>query len=79
MSDAKTRSFTIRLTPEDQVALTQLCDLYGLDRPASLRQAIRHVLAQHTPLESSGYFVPVGLSAPSFFPVRMNRKRVDES
>jgi len=41
MSDAKTRSFTIRLTPEDQTALAELCDLYGLDRPGSIRRAVR--------------------------------------
>lgn len=41
VNEVKTRSFTIRLTPEDQVALAELCDLYGLDRPGSLRRAVR--------------------------------------
>ena len=32
-NEMKTRSFTIRLTPEDQAALAELCELYGLDQP----------------------------------------------
>jgi hypothetical protein len=78
MSDGKTRSFTLRLTPEDQAALAQLCDLYGLDRPNSIRQAIRQVLVQNTSIGSSGYFIPVGQTAPSSFLVLMNRKSVRE-
>ena len=74
MSEDKTRSFTMRLSPEDQGALAQLCDLYGLDRPASIRQAIRQALAQHTALSSHGYFVPVGAVRPTVFPVHLNRK-----
>ena len=59
-SSPKTRSFTIRLTPEDQAALAELCDLYGLDRPGSLRRAVRQVLAWKKKLGKSGYFVPAG-------------------
>ena len=43
-NEVQTRSFTIRLTPEDQAALAELCDLYGLDRPRSIRRAMRQVL-----------------------------------
>lgn len=75
MSESKTRSFTMRLSPEDQAALAQLCTLYGLDRPASIRQAIRQALAQQTALDHEGYFVPVGAVRPTGFPVHLNRKR----
>ncbi len=78
MSDTKTRSFTLRLSPEDQTALAQLCDLYGLDRPASIRQAMRQVLAQHTAPSRHGYFVPVGAVRPTSFPVHLNRKSIRE-
>lgn len=68
------RSFTIRLTPEDQVALANLCAHYGLDRPDSLRRAIRQVLAEEQPtLSPSGYFHPVGVTTPEPFPIRMTR------
>lgn len=79
MSDGKTRSFTMRLTPEDQAVLTQLCDLYGLDRPASIRQAIRQCVARQTGVASSGYFIPVGEANREGFPVRMTRKDMHES
>ncbi len=36
-NEVKTRSFTIRLTPEDQAALAELCDLYGLEHEQRLR------------------------------------------
>ena len=78
MSDPKTRSFTMRLTPDDQAALAQLCDLYGLDRPDSIRQAIRQTLARQTALGSSGYFVPVGDAGQEGFHVRMMRKVTHE-
>jgi hypothetical protein len=74
MSEGKTRSFTMRLSPEDQGALAQLCDLYGLDRPASIRQAIQQALAQRTAFNRDGYFVPVGTVRPTSFPVHLNRK-----
>lgn len=74
MSDTKTRSFTMRLSPDDQAALAQLCDLYALDRPASIRQAIRQALAQQTGPSRHGYFVPVGAVRPTGFPVHLNRK-----
>jgi hypothetical protein len=78
MSESKTRSFTMRLSPEDQVALAQLCDLYGLDRPASIRQAIQQALAQHTAVPSEGYFIPVGPVRSTGFPVHLNRKSTRE-
>ncbi|KXK54697.1 MAG: hypothetical protein UZ13_00059 [Chloroflexi bacterium OLB13] len=78
MSAVKTRSFTIRLTPEDQAALAELCALYGLDRPASVRRAVRQVLAWKKRLGKSGYFVPAGESQPTEFPIRLNRKDAHE-
>lgn len=78
MSDGKTRSFTMRLTPEDQAALAQLCNLYKLDRPASIRQAIRQCVARQTGVANSGYFIPVGEAKREGFPVRMTRKGTDE-
>ena len=78
MSEGKTRSFTMRLTPEDQTALAQLCERYGLDRPATLRLAIRQALARQAAPSFSGYFMPVGEPLPEGFPVHMMRKVVRE-
>ena len=78
MSDAKTRSFTIRLTPEDQTALAELCDLYGLDRPGSIRRAVRQVLGGRKRLSRSGYFMPIGNIQPAKFPIRLGRKDTHE-
>lgn len=72
--DVKTRSFTIRLTPQDQAVLTELCDLYGLDRPASFRRAVRQVLAWKKRLGKSGYFVPAGENDIPEFVIRLERK-----
>ena len=77
-NEVKTRSFTIRLTPEDQAALAELCDLYGLDRPGSLRHAVRQVLAWKKKLSKSGYFVPAGESEPPEFLIRLERKNAHE-
>ena len=77
-NEVKTRSFTIRLTPEDQAALAELCDLYGLDRPGSIRRAVRHVLAWKQKLGKSGYFVPVGEAEPPEFLIRLERKDAHE-
>jgi hypothetical protein len=74
----KTRSFTIRLTPEDQVALAELCELYGLDRPGSVRRAVRQALAWHKKLGKSGYFVPAGEAEPPEFLIRLERKDAHE-
>ncbi|MEO8613258.1 MAG: hypothetical protein ABI690_35535, partial [Chloroflexota bacterium] len=74
----KTRSFTIRLTPEDQAALAELCDLYGLDRPGSIRRAVRQVLAWKKKLGKSGYFVPAGEAEPPEFLIRLERKDAHE-
>jgi hypothetical protein len=75
----KPRSFTIRLTLEDQAALEELCALYGLDRPDSLRRAIRQVLAaERITLSLSGYFRPVGVATPDGFLVRMIPKEDHE-
>ena len=71
----KPRSFTIRLTPEDQTALAKLCDLYGLDRPDSLRRAMRQALTtERSTLSPSGYFRPIGAATPDGFLVRMMPK-----
>ncbi len=76
--EVKTRSFTIRLTPEDQAALAELCDLYGLDRPDSLRRAMRQALAWKQKLGKSGYFVPAGEAQPPEFLIRLERKDTHE-
>jgi hypothetical protein len=76
--EVKTRSFTIRLTSEDQAALAELCALYGLDRPSSIRRAVRQVLAGRKKLGKSGYFVPAGENEPPQFPIRLERKVGDE-
>jgi len=76
--EVKTSSFTIRLTPEDQAALAELCDLYGLNRPDSLRRAMRQALAWKTKLGKSGYFVPAGEAQPPEFLIRLNRKDAHE-
>ena len=76
--EVKTRSFSIRLTPEDQVALAELCDLYGLDRPGSIRRAVRQALAWRKKLGKSGYFVPAGESEPQEFLIRLERKDAHE-
>lgn len=84
MSDAndtaelQTRSFSIRLTPDDQTALAELCALYGLDRPDSIRRAIRQALASKNRLVKSGYFVPAGGAEPSAFPIRLSGKDAHE-
>jgi hypothetical protein len=77
-NEVKTRSFTIRLTPEDQAALAELCALYGLDRPGSIRRAVRQALAGRKKLGKSGYFVPAGEHEPPPFPIRLERKAGDE-
>ena len=76
MSDAvsKTRSFTIRLTQEDQADLAQLCALYGLDRPNSLRRAMRHVLVAQAALPTSGCFRAIGQQGWSPLAIRFCRK-----
>ena len=76
--EVKTRSFSIRLTPEDQAALAELCDLYGLDRPGSIRRAVRQVLAWKKKLGKSGYFVPAGEAEPPEFLIRLERKDAHE-
>jgi hypothetical protein len=73
--EVKTRSFTIRLTPDDQAALADLCDLYGLDRPDSIRRAMRQVLAWKRKLGKSGYFVPVGDVQPLAFLIQLEEQR----
>lgn len=78
-NNVKPRSFTIRLTPEDQAALAELCDLYGLDRPDSIRRAVRQVLAaERSPLSPSGVFHPVGTASQDGFLIRMTRQENHE-
>lgn len=75
--EVKTRSFSIRLTPEDQVALAELCDLYGLNRPDSIRRAVRQALAGKQ-MSQSGYFIPAGEVKPPEFRIRLERKGIHE-
>ncbi len=77
-NEVKTRSFTIRLSPEDQAALAELCDLYGLDRPGSIRRAVRQVLAWKKKLGKSGYFVRAGEARSAEFLIRLERKDAHE-
>jgi hypothetical protein len=77
-NEVKTRSFTIRLTPEDQAALAELCDLYGLDRPGSVRRAVRQALGWKKKLGKSGYFVPACEAEPPEFLIRLERKDAHE-
>lgn len=81
VSDAaavQSRSFSIRLTPDDQTALAELCDLYGLDRPDSIRRAIRQALAAKRGLVNSGYFVSAGAAEAPVFPIRLNGKNTHD-
>jgi hypothetical protein len=67
MTEVRTRSFTLRLAPEDQTALAALCDRYGLDRSTSVRRAIRQALGPPG-LRRDGCFTPVPCrpGAPGF-------------
>lgn len=76
--EVKTRSFSIRLTPDDQAALAELCNLYGLDRPDSIRRAVRQALTGKKHLDQSGYFIPTGESQPQEFRIRLERKGIHE-
>ena len=78
VNELKTRSFSIRLTPEDQAALAELCELYGLDRAGSVRRAVRQALAWRKKLGTSGYFVPAGDAEPPEFLIRLERKDAHE-
>ncbi len=78
VNENKTRSFTIRLAPEDQAALAELCNLYGLDRPGSIRRAVRQILAWKKKMGKSGYFVPAGESQTPEFLIRLERKDAHE-
>lgn len=76
-----TKSFTIRLSADDQAALTALCARYGLNRPNSLRRALREALAQRAEvcagrqLAASGLFVPVPIGDSAPFTIRFKTKR----
>lgn len=74
----QSRSFSIRLTTDDQAALAELCDLYGLDRPGSIRRAIRQALASKHRLGKSGCFVPAGLTEAPAFSIRLSGKDAHE-
>jgi hypothetical protein len=85
VSDDK-HSWTIRLTPEDQVALQALCHFYGLNRPDAVRRAVREVLAsrevqKHIPPTSplSGVFIPLSEDNTTAFSIRLKRKVSDGS
>lgn len=69
--------FTIRLTAGDQAALIALCDHYGLNRPDSLRRALRAALTlvARDALPPAGCFTPVRGGAP--IPIRLERKAGD--
>lgn len=80
------KPFTIRLTVEDQVALAQLCRHYGLNRPNSVRRALRAALLPvqseeqaRPPFSPSGSFIPaLGGENAASFPIRLKRKAADE-
>lgn len=72
--DKGTRSFTIRLTPDDQRALAELCALCGLDRPNAIRRAVRQALASRKLFDGPGCFVPLGSPRRLGFRIQVGRK-----
>lgn len=73
-------SFTMRLTAHDQTLLRALCNHYGLNRPDSLREAMRAVLtaasSRMTALHD-GIFTPIATAASPSFSIRLKRKEQD--
>jgi len=76
MSASESSSFTIRLTPDDQLVLALLCAFYGLNRPDSLRRAMRQVL-RYRPTLCTGFFVPAQHRS-SMFTIRLAREAAHE-
>jgi hypothetical protein len=76
MSDSESSSFTIRLTADDQRMLAALCTHYGLNRPDSLRRAMRQVLCRRPTLDT-GYFVPAHHRS-SVFSIQLAREAAHE-
>ncbi len=74
MSD-DTLSWTVRLSPRDQQVLADLCRLYGLNRPDTLRRVLRETLIHRRSLRAQGCFSPVGGRAA--FIIRLARKEVE--
>ena len=64
MSD--TRSFTVRLSTEDQAILQTLADLFAADRSETMRRALRLALAQQRPPAVCGQFIPAKSSGVKF-------------
>ena len=71
-------SFSIRLTPEDRAVLAELCAFYGLNRPDSIRRAIRQAIVWRNRLGKFGYFVPAGGGEAPAFPIRFSGKIANE-
>jgi hypothetical protein len=70
-------TFTIRLTADDQQQLSKLCHHYGLNRPNSLRRAMRDVLKRPTQSRlttTSGIFTPFSRLMRSPLRIRLVRK-----
>ena len=74
-------TFTMRLTSDDQEQLSNLCHLYGLNRPNSLRQAIREVLnraAQSRLTSTTGIFTPFSRLMRSPLRITLIRKATND-
>lgn len=73
---SETQTFSIRLSREDQRLLHDLCYHYGRSRPDSVRQAMRDVLAQSSPL-IGGMFTPVPVDSAPPITIRLRGKDRD--
>lgn len=69
-------SFTMRLTADDQNLLGALCAHYGLNRPDSVRKALREAqpLTHHW---TCGLFTPTTAQTMPPFTIRLKRKDTD--
>lgn len=66
------RNFTLRLLPEDQQQLADLCEDTGLDRTKLLRDLIRRAAQKSAPWQHGRFTLPDGTS------VELTRKVVDD-
>ena len=72
---ARGRSVTVRLSEHEQTQLETLANLWGCDRSAALREALRYAAHAYAPqsLPQSGRFHAVTHPTVTF-QVRLNRK-----
>lgn len=74
---SSSKSFTVRLSPEDQAALEALADLFETDRSETMRRALRLALTRRQPPADGGQFVPAQ-TAGLYFTVHMHKEARDE-